>query len=212
MFFKGVFVAATALATDPLVDDFFAQSRIFVSNADLNDYSHVFSDDESLPTMPSDSAVVDRKKKSLYSERHMEIVKELADGRTIKKGRDRFVDELFWKAEDRFKKENLISMNERTFARYLGAYISKKGTSCESSASRARSHLRTFYTPAHDAIVKEVVRRSIDEKKLSKKTAFLEVSQRFKAENLEPISRGAFYHRFNNIVGKETNMFSDLRA
>ena len=56
------------------------------------------------------------------------------------------------------------------------------------------------------------MRRSIDEGKLSKKSVFREVSERFKAQNLETISLDAFKYRFNKLIEKETKLSTALRA
>ena len=118
------------------------------------------------------------------------------------------VVELFREAQDRFKAENLKPMNEGSFARYLNVDTIKsmKNRSRDSISSSASSSPGRVYTAAHDAIVKEVVMRSIHENKLSRESAFREVSERFKAQNLEPISRAAFRYRFNKLVEKETKL------
>jgi hypothetical protein len=210
MFRRGVFIVAAVFATDPLEDEFFAQSDVFVSNADLNDYSHVFSDDESavVESLLSDLSTANLKKPYFYSERHMEIIKELAEDKKSKKIGKKTVVELFREAQDRFKAENLKPMNQGSFARYLNVDTIKsmKNRSRDSSNSSASSSRGRVYTAAHDAIVKEVVMRSIHENKLSKETAFREVSERFKAQNLEAISRAAFKYRFNKLVEKETKL------
>lgn len=212
----GIMILSTVFATDPLVDEFFAQSHAFVLTDDLNDYSHVFSDDEAPPSapavdpIPASSELVNSRSRAYYSERHMEIIKELSNGRLIRKDRAK----LFLEAEDRFKAENLISMNESTFSRYLTAFTHKKKNCGDSSRgnSYSRRGQPNLYTAAHDAIVQEVVRRCIEERRLSRINAFREVSERFRAENLEPITRHTFKYWFNSFVVKEKNMFSELRA
>lgn len=220
VFRTGLMILWTVLSTDPLLDDFFAQSHAFVSTEDLNDYSHVFSDDEAPPSAPAidpippSSALVYSKSRAYYSERHMEIIKELADGRIKKKDRAKSANELFCEAEDRFKEENLISMNEKSFARYLTTLTNPNRNSADSrsGSSSSRRCKRNRYTAGHDAIVKEVVMRCIGERNLSKKNAFREVSERVRAENLEPINKYTFNSRFNSIVEKEKNMFRELRS
>lgn len=218
MFLKGVLILATVFATDPFDADFSAQRNIFVSNADLNDYSHVFSDDESwsepvaMEAHPTDLDPHNRRKYNVYAGRHLEIIKELAKGRTVDKRRKKSVNELFRVAEDLFKAENLLTMNKATFARYLNvdSIKSMKKHSRDSTSSTVSSY-RKLYTAAHDAIVKEVVSRSKHEPNISKKGVFREVSERIKAQNLEPISRAACMYRFNKLVEKETKLLSELR-
>lgn len=211
MFLKVVFIVVTAFATHPVADHPFSQSESFVSRDDRNDYEARF--ETAREPIPSNFAPVNRRKPYLYTQRHMEIIKEIAEGRIIGRGGQRSVDELFRESEELFKSANLNPMNENTFKRYLSqATIGKRTKSRNSSSFRASTSSwgsqKNDYTKAHCAIMQEVVRRSIEARNLLEERAFREVCEQFRAQKLEPISRAVFNSFFRNIVARQATHIS----
>jgi hypothetical protein len=100
-------------------------------------------------------------------------------------------------------------MNTITGRKNLSARDSS--TSTASSSSSGGNH-RKHNTEAHDAIVNEVVRRSIAERKFSKLRAFREVSDQLRARNVKAIPKNVFDNRFNNIAAKCMKSPSDSRS